>query len=108
VIGASTTLSAPAAAKDITPWRFVGMMGTTLLSFPIPSRKGGPTAMIRFEARIGDVARSRDRTKRRWVRPMIFFLPSPQVRPVIEHQFPTSGGDDALPWRRPRGLGVEG
>jgi hypothetical protein len=40
-------LSAPAAAKDITPWRFVGMMGKTLLGPPIPSRKGAdPAAMI--------------------------------------------------------------
>lgn len=48
MIGATTTPSAPAAAKDITPWRFVGMVGNTLLSPLVPGRLGADpwTAMM--------------------------------------------------------------
>ena len=109
VNGATTTPSAPAAAKDITPWRFVGMVGNTLLSSPIPSRKGA-------DPHRDDLIRMPDRGRRPITRsdqetmglPDDLLVPSPQVRPVIEHLFPTSGGGDAPEWRRPRSLGVGG
>lgn len=46
--GSTTTPPAPAAAKDITPWRFVGMVGNTLLSPLVPGRLGADpwTAMM--------------------------------------------------------------
>jgi hypothetical protein len=83
------------------------MVGTTLLGPPIPSRKGADPRrddLIRMPDR-RPITRSDQETMGL---PDDLLVPSPQVRPVIEHQFPTSGADDALPWRRPRGLGVEG
>ena len=85
------------------------MVGNTLLSPPIPSRKGA-------DPHRDDLNRMPDRGRCPITRldqetmglPEDLLVPSPQVRPAIEHQFPTSGGGDASPWRRPRGLGVEG
>ena len=92
VIGATTTPSAPAAAKDITPWRFVGMVGNTLLSPPIPSGKGA-------DPHRDDLIRMPDRGRCPITRsdqetmgsPDDLLVPSPQVRPMIEHPVPHLG-----------------
>lgn len=73
------------------------MVGNTLLSPLISSRKGA-------DPHRDDLIRKPDRGRRPITRsdqetmgslddPLV---PSPQVRPVIEHQFPTSGGGDAM------------
>jgi hypothetical protein len=81
VIGAPTP-SAPAAAKDITPWRFVGMVRTTLPQppYPKPERSGHHRDdLIRMPDRGRcPITRSDQETMGLLD---IFLVPSPQVRP---------------------------
>jgi hypothetical protein len=72
------------------------MVGNTLLSPPIPSRKGA-------DPHRDDLIRKPDRGRRPITGadqdtmglPDDLLVASPQVRSVIEHQFPTSDGGDA-------------
>jgi hypothetical protein len=89
VIGAQPRLPRhPRRRKISPPWRFVRTVGDTLLSPPIPSRKGA-------NPHRDDLSRIPDRGRRPVTRadqdtmglPDDLLVPSPQVRPLIEHQF---------------------